>query len=96
VNGLQPWLRPYAAWLLGNFPSLKVTSVFRSLTDQMRLYRNRARNPYPVLPPGYSKHQYGLAWDMTGDRSLLEQAGRMWRRMGGRWGGATDPIHFEV
>lgn len=65
------------------------------MTDQARLYANRARNPYPVAPPGRSKHNYGLAWDMTGDRELLRQAGQLWVSWGGRWF-ESDPIHFEV
>lgn len=95
-NGLQPWLRPWAEYLVRHFPRLRVTSVYRSLTEQAELYRNRERNPYPVAPPGRSKHNYGLAWDMTGPREDLEQAGRIWQSWGGTWGGETDPIHFEV
>jgi LAS superfamily LD-carboxypeptidase LdcB len=73
-----------------------VTSVYRSFTEQLALYRNRARNPYPVAPPGSSKHNYGLAWDMVGPRQQLENAGRVWQSWGGTWGGQADPIHFEV
>lgn len=96
-TGLQPWLRPYAEYLLSAFPSgtFTVTSVFRSLSDQARLYANRARNPYPVAPPGRSKHNHGLAWDMTGPTEALRRAGEIWRAWGGKWY-KSDPIHFEV
>jgi hypothetical protein len=96
-SGLQPWLRPYAQYLVDLFPpgTFTVTSVFRSISDQAQLYARRARNPYPVAPPGKSKHNYGLAWDMTGDRAALKHAGAIWRSWGGGWW-ESDPIHFEV
>jgi hypothetical protein len=99
VNGLAPWLRPYAEWLLYYYPQLRVTSVYRSRTDQLRLWNNRASNPYPVAPPGSSKHELRRAWDMVGPDDVLEAAGRTWESWGGTWGGRfgrTDPIHFEA
>lgn len=95
--GLQPWLRPYAEALLYYFPTLKITSVLRSYTKQLELWNNRHNNPYPVAPPGTSKHERGLAWDMVGPERDLEWAGITWEAWGGRWGGRfKDPIHFEV
>jgi hypothetical protein len=103
VSGLQPWLRPYAEWCIGwtqhYWPTVKVTSVFRSTSDQLRLWNERASNPYPVARPGTSKHEQGLAWDMVGPADALAWAGRVWQSIGGTWGGAfknQDPIHFEV
>lgn len=96
-NGLQPWLRPYAAALAAAFPRLTITSVRRSRTQQIALWYNRHNNPYPVAPPGTSKHELGLAWDMVGPDWLLAQAGHVWESWGGRWGGRyKDSIHFEV
>lgn len=93
----MPWLRPYAAELKALFPALQVTSVRRSRTEQLRLWHNRHNNPYPVAPPGTSKHERGLAWDMVGPQDELARAGRVWEAAGGRWGGRfNDPIHFEV
>lgn len=94
-NGLRPELRPYAEFLKAHFPRLQVTSVYRSYSDQLRLYRNRRRNPFPVAPPGRSKHNFGLAWDMTGPDEDLALAGRIWNSWGGTWS-PRDKIHFEV
>lgn len=93
-RGLQRWLVPYAQALKSYFPQLKVTSVYRSRTEQLKLWNNRHRNPYPVAPPGRSLHEYGLAWDMVGPSALLRQAGRVWNSWGGHWSPA-DEIHFE-
>lgn len=96
-SGLQPWLRPYAKALEGYFPRLQITSVRRSRTQQISLWNNRHNNPYPVAPPGTSKHERGLAWDMVGPPDILRQAGAVWESWGGVWGGRfNDPIHFEV
>lgn len=95
TTGLQPWLRPYAAALVSYFPGLKITSVRRSRTEQLRLWNNRHNNPYPVAPPGRSLHEHGLAWDMVGPPAVLEQAGKVWNSWGGHWSPA-DRIHFEV
>lgn len=94
-SGLQPWLRPWARALTAAFRGLTVTSVRRSRTEQLRLWNTRHRNPYPVAPPGYSLHEYGVAWDMVGPPELLRQAGQVWNSWGGHWSPA-DPIHFEV
>lgn len=99
LSGLQPWLRPYAEALVRYFPQLTVTSVYRSYSDQLRLWNQRASNPYPVAPPGQSYHEYGRAWDMVGPADVLAIAGRSWQAWGGTWGGAfknADPIHFQA
>lgn len=94
-RGLQPWLRPYADALKNLYPALTVTSVYRSYSQQLALWRNRHNNPYPVAPPGYSDHERGLAWDMVGPRRQLEDAGRLWSAWGGFWS-PRDRIHFAV
>ena len=97
LNGLERWLQPYARDLVAYFPRLTITSVRRSRTDQLALWNNRHNNPYPVAPPGHSKHELGLAWDMVGPADQLALAGRVWESWGGVWGGRfDDPIHFEV
>ncbi len=75
----------------------RVTSVFRSRTTQTRLYRNflAGRSRWPAAPPGHSKHERGLAFDMLADN--LPALGALWERWGGRWGGRFhDEIHFEI
>jgi LAS superfamily LD-carboxypeptidase LdcB len=78
------------------FPQLTVTSVYRSRSEQLELYRNRRKNRYPVAPPGQSYHELGRAWDMTGPAHQLVHAGRVWQSWGGTWGGARDAIHFQA
>ena len=96
-SGLQPWLAPWASRLLEQVPGLLIVSTYRSYTDQLRLWRQRARNPYPVAPPGRSMHQYGRAFDLGGRDALLHRAGQIWEKWGGRWGGRIgDPVHFEA
>lgn len=96
LNGLQPWLRPWAEYLIRHSRQpMRVTSAYRSYSDQLQLWLNRSRNPFPVAPPGQSYHQYGRAWDMVGDRATLHALGRIWISWGGRWS-PSDEIHFEV
>lgn len=95
LGGLQPWLRPYAEYLVRHFPELRVTSVYRSYSEQLTLWLNRSRNPYPVAPPGQSWHEYGRAWDMSGPVSSLKRAGAVWRSWGGTWS-ESDTIHFQA
>lgn len=95
-RGLQPWLRPWAEYLVNYLgPHVRVTSGFRSYSDQLRLWNNRHNNPYPVAPPGTSAHERGRAWDMVGDPAVLRWAGRVWQSWGGRWSDG-DRIHFEA
>lgn len=95
LDALAPWLAPYAKYLMGHFPELQVTSVYRSHTEQLRLWNNRHNNPYPVAPPGYSYHEYRRAWDCVGPIEALREAGRHWRSWGGTWSDG-DPIHFQA
>ena len=99
-SGLVPDLRPFAVELLRiaqvNDLHPRVTSVRRTRAEQTRLY-NRWRaglNPYPVAVPGTSAHEVGLAFDMVSDNNAA--LGALWQSWGGRWGGATDPVHFTV
>lgn len=71
----------------------RVTSTFRSMNEQARLYDLylRGRHPYPVAKPGASQHNYGLAIDLTA--TDLHWLGAVWRHWGGLWV-PSDPIHF--
>jgi D-alanyl-D-alanine carboxypeptidase-like protein len=91
---LQPWAR----WLISRWPYGQLTSTLRSFEEQTRLYdlylRGAAR--YPAAPPGSSMHEVGRAFDYYAPDYVLEQLGDIWTAVGGTWGGAVDPIHFEA
>lgn len=95
IHQLQPWLQPFAAALLSYMPNARVTSTYRSISDQTRLYNNRANNPYPVAPPGHSYHNYGRAFDVVDEPAVLQWAGKVWKAWGGQWF-PSDPIHFQA
>ena len=102
LDDLEPWLQPYAKELIRQmeqYATVRITSVYRSYTEQLNLWNNRANNPYPVAPPGQSLHGQRLAFDLDAPPWLLQAAGEAWRAAGGSWGGAfghPDPIHFSV
>jgi LAS superfamily LD-carboxypeptidase LdcB len=102
-RGLHPQLVPYAEALVAAMravdPSTRITSVRRSTTEQARLYRRylAGLSRFPAAPPGRSKHELGLAFDVVARADTLAAAGALWEKWGGRWGGRfNDPIHFEV
>ena len=95
-TGLAPGLLAAidrAESLLGR--PITIVSGFRSRADQQRLWDNRATNPFPVAPPGTSRHESGLAIDVPAD--LVADL----RRVGPAAGlcsplPVTDPVHFEL
>lgn len=92
-------MAPYASALVSYFPTLRVTSVYRTYSQQVQLYNNwlAGRSKYPAAPPGSSYHEYGRAWDMVGDAAELARAGAVWESWGGTWGGRFgDEIHFQA
>ena len=103
LRNLQPWLQPYASWLVSVAPyagarSVRITSVQRSRGRQRALYDRflSGQAQFPAAPPGRSLHEYGLAWDMvTEPFSALTIMGGWWNQVGGKWS-ATDRIHFGV
>ena len=80
--------------------AVTVTSTVRSRATQARLYRAyvEGRSRYPAAPPGTSKHERGLAFDIAvRPEGALQPLGELWESWGGRWGGRfADPIHFEL
>jgi len=108
LRSLEWRLQPWAEWLYSvgkyNDPRLVVTSAYRSHVDQSRLYNKwlRGESPIPAAPPGKSVHGYRLAWDMARigvdplSDPLLMWLGALWERVGGKHGGARDPVHFQV
>lgn len=94
-SGLLPELRPFANELMRLVPGLTISSVYRSRSEQIRLWNNRHRNPYPVAPPGKSYHEYRRAFDLNGPADKLRRAGQIWLSWGGTWS-PRDDIHFQV
>jgi len=97
VAGLVPQLRA-AATIVVNWSAQyggRLTSTYRSYTDQLALWNNRGRNPYPVAPPGSSYHQLGRAFDIAAPPAVLAAAGAWWNSIGGTWS-PRDPIHFQA
>lgn len=102
---LDPNFRPYAKLLIDALTALglepRVTSTYRSLGTQSRLYQAflAGKSPYPAAPPGGSQHNYRLAFDLViRDMSLMPQVGAAWKSFGPgfRWGGDfKDPVHFD-
>lgn len=90
---------------LSNAVGARITSTYRSYTEQARLFRLRQRvlsgelplsaQPFPVAPPGTSLHEQRRAWDMVAEPAALRAAGQFWISVGGRWN-ESDPIHFEA
>lgn len=95
ISGLQPWLQPWARWLVSLAPGAVIASTYRSYSEQLALWNNRANNPLPVAPPGRSWHQYGRAFDINASPRVLAQLGATWRRYGGTWSPA-DEVHFQA
>lgn len=74
LRGLDPSIREAAQWTLDvasmyDVP-VTVTSTVRSWAEQQKLYdayrykKDRGiPAAFPAAQPGYSAHQYGLAWD---------------------------------
>lgn len=96
AGGLAPAMRAALAraqQLLGR--PVPITSGYRSVAEQRRLWNGRASNPYPVARPGGSKHQQGLAVDVpTAFVPFLEEVAHdagLCRPFP-----VADPVHFEL
>lgn len=96
MTGLQPWLSPWADWLVANArEEVQVTSTFRSYAQQLSLYLTQWASPYPAAPPGRSYHEYGRAFDLKASDGELYRLGSIWQSVGGTWH-PSDPIHFQA
>lgn len=100
LSKLNPNFLPWAEALLDVARryslSPHITSGFRSIEKQRRLYERylAGQHPLPVAPPGKSMHNYGLAFDMISRNN--QWLGAVWASWGGRWGGQKDPVHFSA
>ncbi|MGQ0743730.1 MAG: M15 family metallopeptidase [Acidimicrobiales bacterium] len=74
---------------------LSITSGLRSTARQAELYANRANNPFPVAPPGMSRHETGDAIDVplavAGRLAALAEVVGLCQPYP-----RTDPVHFEL
>jgi len=94
-GGLAPALRAAVAraeQVLGR--PIPITSGRRSMAEQAVLWANRLRNPFPVAPPGRSKHEHGLAIDVP--TSFLPTLVPVARQAGLCRPYPDDPVHFEL
>ena len=74
-----------------------VTSGLRTYEDQLRLWNNRANNPYPVARPGQSNHHGGTAADVTiGGRAIQDVIPAAELRAAGLSPLAGDAVHVEL
>lgn len=77
-----------------------ITSTIRTSREQSYLYKRylSGASGLPAAPPGHSAHEFGWAFDMVVAPSAWQaNVGRAWERTwGGKWGGAKDPVHFEL
>ncbi len=75
--------------------SLAVTSGFRSFAEQTWLWEHRDSNPHPVARPGTSRHEAGLAIDISGSQAeqiaALNGISGLCRPLP-----VLDPVHFEL
>ncbi len=103
LKALEPWLVPYAEWLVWAAPyagarSVRVTSVWRSRAQQQALYLRylRGESRFPAAPPGLSKHGSRRAFDMVTEPFwVLDILGGWWKELGGQWF-PSDRIHFQA
>jgi len=74
-----------------------VTSARRSRAEQRALYARylRGESRFPVAPPGTSKHERGLAFDLVTEPDVNDQLGRIWNTWGGYWT-PSDRVHFQT
>lgn len=97
LNLLDGRFRPWAKALLDLASRYRlrprVTSTYRSISEQRRLYERyiAGEHPYPVAKPGESLHNYGLAIDLVSDDNAW--LGAVWKHWGGAWT-PKDDVHF--
>jgi LAS superfamily LD-carboxypeptidase LdcB len=103
LSALDGRFRPYAErfilMLRYNGYQVQVTSTRRTRSQQRKLYREyvAGRRTLPAAPPGHSLHEAGLAFDAVISPSAGQSlAGSAWERLGGKWGGKSDPVHFQA
>lgn len=74
----------------------RIDNAYRTPAHQANLYRRwRAGDPSIFLAarPGFSMHEFRLAFDIRGRPNAADVA--FARRLRMRWGGTKDPVHFD-
>jgi hypothetical protein len=77
----------------------RFTSTLRSRAEQNRLYNRwvQGLSPFPALPPGFSAHEYGWAFDyIVSPYEYQSDIGDYAQQLGLAWAGARDAVHFEL
>ena len=98
VDELQPFARALVDAAGAARLQPRITSTVRTRSEQRRLYNRflAGQSGYPVVPPGFSAHEYGLAFDMVvSPMEALADVGYTWQQWGGAWSG-KDAVHFEL
>lgn len=74
----------------------RIDNAFRSTAQQASLYRRWIagdRSIFLAARPGFSMHEFRLAFDIRGRPSSSDVS--LARRLRMRWGGQRDPVHFD-
>lgn len=115
IATLQARVRPYGRALVqraaGTGITVKLISGLRSYEEQAELYAKGRTKPGPKVtnaPPGYSNHNFGIAFDIgvfAGTKYLAESPlyktiGALGTELGLEWGGnwktIKDQPHFQL
>jgi hypothetical protein len=95
-ENLNPEFARRLAALMNAVPGLKVTSGYRSVQEQAYLWEKYGRNPRRVAPPGRSKHNYGLAADISGPPEAMRRAHELAPKFGLVFPMSWEPWHIEL
>lgn len=88
LENIQPQVKKF------NGVGIQINSAGRTHAEQAHLYANRKNNPYPVAPPGTSKHESDLAIDVNNWKDKRVQQylkANGWVQSDPK----DDPIHWE-
>ncbi len=79
-----------------------ITSTRRTRAQQARLYARflAGKSKFPALPPGNSRHEFGLAIDIVfhpeaGGELAMRDIERLAAIQGFRWAGPGDSVHWD-
>jgi hypothetical protein len=90
------WIVPYLKWAKGHGWTGTVTSGYRTLADQTRIYNSGVR---PAAKPGTSNHEGDAFPRGAVDVSNASQLASVLAGYPGgsklKWAGAKDPVHFS-